>query len=134
MPLIRYENDDLGILEATSCSCGRSLLLINEIVGRTHDFLVTTGGQFVHGEFFAYTFRVKPEVARYQVYQADKNHLEVRLVCRQSVDQAWIETARSELQARFGAEMHISIQLVDNIALTPAGKHRYIVSEVTPDY
>jgi len=133
MPLIRYENNDMGILEASGCSCGRSLPLLSEIVGRTHDLLMTTSGQWMHGLSVDHIFRVKPEVERYQVYQPDRYHLEVRLVCRQSVDQAWLEAARSELQARFGADMQISLQLVEDIALTPAGKHRYIISDVTPD-
>ena len=134
MPLIRYENGDMGIYEATNCSCGRNLPVLKEVVGRTNDFLVATDGHFVHALGVDYIFRVKPEVARYQVYQPDRNHLEVRLVCRHIVDQVWFEAARSELQARFGTDMNITIQVVDDIALTPAGKHRYIISDVTPDF
>ncbi len=133
MPLIRYKNGDMGIYEAGSCPCGRGLPVLREIVGRTHDFLVTADGQFVHGEFFAYTFRVKPEVARYQIYQPDRQHLVVRLVCKQPVDSAWLENVRRELQARFGESMHISLDVVDHIELTRAGKHRFIISDVRPD-
>jgi phenylacetate-CoA ligase len=134
MPLIRYKIGDMGIYEAGDCPCGRGLSVLREIVGRTHDFLVTVDGQFIHGEFFAYTFRVKPEVARYQVYQPDRQHLEVRLVCKQDVSSVWLDNVRNELQARFGEAMQISLQVVDDIELTPAGKHRYIISEVKPDF
>ena len=134
MPFIRYKNGDMGIQATEACSCGRSLPVLREIVGRTHDFLVTADGQFVHGEFFAYTFRVKPEVARYQVYQPDARHLEVRLVCKQPVDSAWMDTVHQELQARFGPSTQISVHLVDDIELTRAGKLRVVVSEVKPDF
>jgi hypothetical protein len=30
--------------------------------------------------------------------------------------------------------MSITLRVVDDIALTPAGKHRYIISDVTPDF
>lgn len=134
MPLIRYKIGDMGIYKADDCPCGLGLPVLREIVGRTHDFLVTADGQFVHGEFFAYTFRIKPEVVRYQVYQPDRKHLEVRLVCKQDVGSAWLEGVRDELQARFGEAMQISLQVVDDIELTPAGKHRFIISEVKPDF
>jgi hypothetical protein len=55
-------------------------------------------------------------------------------VCRRSVDSVWLENVRREIQARFGESMHISLYVVDRIKLTPAGKHRYIISEVTPDF
>jgi phenylacetate-CoA ligase len=134
MPFIRYKIGDLGIYEAERCPCGRGLPVLREIVGRTHDFLVSVDGQFVHGEFFAYIFRVKPEVVRYQVYQPDRQHLNVRLVCKHDVDSAWLEGVRGEIQDRFGRSMHIYLQVVDDIELTRAGKHRYIVSDVRPGF
>lgn len=134
MPFIRYKIGDIGIYEADACPCGRGLPVLREVVGRIHDFLVTADGQFVHGEFFAYLFRLKPEVACYQVYQPDCKHLEVRLVCKQAVDSAWFERVRNEIQTRFGEAMHISLQVVDHIELTPAGKHRFIISEIKPDF
>jgi len=134
MPLIRYQIGDMGLYEADTCPCGRGLPVLREVVGRTHDFLVTADDQFVHGEFFAYLFRVKPEVTRYQVHQPDREHLEVRLVCKQTVDPAWLEYVRNEIQARFGEAMHISLEVVDHIELTPAGKHRFIISEIRPDF
>lgn len=134
MPFIRYKIGDMGVYESVPCPCGRGLPVLKEIVGRTHDYLVTANGQFVHGEFFAYTFRVKPEVARYQVYQPDKRHLEVRIVCNQQVSDAWLDSVRAEIQDRFGELTQLSLHVVDRIELTPAGKHRYIISEVRPDF
>ncbi len=134
MPLIRYKNGDMAIYETSNCCCGRGLPLLREVVGRMHDYLATADGQFVHGEFFAYTFRVKPEVERYQIYQPDLHHLHIRLVCNQPVSQAWLDNARAEVQARFGQATQITLEIVDRIELTPAGKHRFIISEVKPNF
>jgi len=135
MPFIRYKNGDMAIYEDTDrCECGRSFPRLKELVGRTHDYLVTADGQFVHGEFFAYTFRVKPEVVRFQVYQPDPTHLKIRLVCNQPVTEAWLSNAKTEIQTRFGPETQITLDVVDEIELTPAGKHRYIISDVKPDF
>jgi phenylacetate-CoA ligase len=134
MPFIRYKNGDMAIGEEGSCVCGRGMPLLREIVGRTVDYLVTTDGQFVHGGFFGRTFRSRPEVVRFQVYQPDKEHLEVRFICKQSVDDAWRENLLNELQEHLGMSVRVSLLQVDDIALTPAGKHRFIISDVEHDF
>jgi len=134
MPFIRYKNDDVAIRSDERCACGRGLSVIKEIVGRSNDYLVTSEGQFVHSEFFAYLLRARPEVFSYQVYQPDKRHLNIKIVCRQRVDPTWLDDVRRAIRSRFGDPMHISVELVSDIELTPAGKHRYIISEVRPDF
>lgn len=133
-PFIRYKNGDMAIYAANRSSSGRGFPVLQEIVGRTNDFLVSAEGKFVHSEFFAYTFRVKPEVVRYQVHQPDQFHLDILLVCNQTVSQAWLEAARAEVQVRFGLATEVSVRVVDDIELTPSGKHRYIISAVKPDF
>jgi len=133
MPFIRYKNGDMAIGEADTCICGRGMPLLREIVGRTVDCLVTTDGQLVHGCFFVVILGIRPEVLRYQVYQPDREHLEVRLVCKQQVDSTWLENLSNEIRAHFGASTRVSLLQVDDIALTPAGKHRVVISDVRPD-
>lgn len=134
MPFIRYKNGDMAISRSDRCPCGRSLSLMKEIVGRTNDYLVTTDGQFVHSEFFAYLLRAKPEVFSYQIHQPHKAQLNIKVVCNQPVSKAWIENVRQEIQTRFGQSMQLSLEIVDDIELTPSGKHRYIISEVVPHF
>lgn len=134
MPFIRYKMGDLAIYETNSCACGRGLPVLREVVGRTNDYLMSADGQFVHSGYFGEAFWARPEIARFQVYQPDRQHLEVRLVCKQEVDQAWLEDVRSHVQARFGPTMLISVKVVDEIPLTSAGKHRFIISDVKPDF
>jgi phenylacetate-CoA ligase len=134
MPFIRYKKGDMAIYEPGHCACGRHFPRLKEVVGRTNEFLVSADGQFVHSLFLAYVFRVKPEVVRYQVHQPDRKHLNIRLVCNQPVNSVWLDNVRAEIQARFGQETQVSIQVVDQIELTPVGKHRHIISEVKPDF
>lgn len=134
MPLIRYKLGDMAMVETEPCSCGRGLPALREVVGRIQDFLVTADGHFVHGGYFPHTFRHWPEIFQYQVYQSDMKHLEVRLVCRRNVDTIWLENLRKEIQHRFGEDMQTEIKLVDHFELTRAGKHRFIISDVKPDF
>lgn len=132
MPLIRYKNGDLGVYETAGCPCGRGLPALREVVGRINDMLVTDTGAFVHTGFLDYRFSLRPDILRYQVYQPSVRRLEVRLVCRKSVSEAWREELRGELQARFGPTVEILIRVVDDIPLTPAGKHRVVISDAGP--
>jgi phenylacetate-CoA ligase len=134
MPFLRYKIGDMGIYDSSDCPCGRGLPVLREIVGRADDLLTTTDGQVVHGGFFDHLFCVRPEVVRFQVYQPNTQHLEIRLACKQNVDFEWLEGVRTEIRARFGDSTQISLQLVDGIELTPAGKYRFIVSEVAPGF
>jgi phenylacetate-CoA ligase len=134
MPFIRYKNGDMAIGEAGTCICGRGMPLLREIVGRKVDYLVTADGQFILGWFFPEIIGTKPEVVRFQVYQPDRENLEVRLVCKQQVGSTWLENLSNEIRAHIGASMRVSLLQVDDIALTPAGKHRWIVSDVKPDF
>ena len=133
MPFIRYKKGDVAVYEPGHCSCGRKLPCLKEVVGRTNEFLVSADGKFVHSLFFAHLFRIKPEVVRYQVHQPDREHLNIRLVCDQPVDSAWLDDIRTATRARFGQATQVSVQIVDRIEMTPAGKYRQIISEVSPD-
>ena len=134
MPFIRYKIGDMAVFEEEACACGRGMPVLREIAGRTDAFVVTPDGQFVHGGFFPHTFRHWPEIFRYQIYQPGRGRLEVRLVCRSDAGSSWLEEVRAALRARFGPRMKITFDIVDEIELTPAGKHRYIISDVKPDF
>jgi len=129
MPFIRYRLDDEACYLEGACPCGRGLPALREILGRTNDYIVTPRG-LVHDGFFAFYFWSKPEVVRYQVNQEDRDHLEVRLICSRDVDRTWLDSIRDELTKEFEGNMRIDVQRVDEIALTRAGKHRFIVSKV----
>ena len=131
MPFIRYRIGDLAVYEADSCPCKRGMPVLREIVGREADYVLTADGRYITG--FDHRFWHRPNIVRYQVYQPDRQHLEVRVVCKQDFDVASLEEIRSEIQAQVGESMNVSIQVVDHIELTPAGKHRVVISDVTHD-
>ena len=134
MPLIRYKNGDLAVQATEPCPCGRFLPLLEEIAGRSNDCLASDRGRFIHSAFFAYLFQYMPEIDRYQVYQADTGSLEVRLACRQPLSEAQLDSLGARIQERFGPSTHVTMQVVEQLQLTPAGKHRFVISEVRPTF
>ncbi len=52
MPFIRYWNADQAILKKEKCSCGREGLLLEKVMGRTCDYLISSDGRQLHWAFF----------------------------------------------------------------------------------
>jgi len=134
MPFIRYKNDDMAILDPEPCPCGRGTPVYKEIVGRIFDFLVSTEGKYIHSAYLMLVFNTKPEVVRFQAYQPDKRHLDIQVVCKEKVTEAWKDEVIAEIQSNFGKDIRVAIDIVDHIELTRAGKHRFVISDVKPDF
>ena len=49
-------------------------------------------------------------------------------------DAQWLDRLAEELHETFGRDMELDLRLVDEIPLTAAGKHRFIISEVKPEF
>jgi len=136
MPFIRYKNDDLAIFEKAPCACGRGMPVLREIVGRNSDLLSRPDGSVVHWSSVYSIVRElkrKSDLSEYQVYQPDRNHIEMRLVLRGGIDPDLLAYVRRELRACLGETIQIAVKLVDQIDLTPSGKRRDVVSDVKPD-
>jgi len=56
MPLIRYVNGDEGVLTDEPCACGRNLIRIKEIAGRTSDIIDGLNNKKVHSTYFHVIF------------------------------------------------------------------------------
>jgi phenylacetate-CoA ligase len=134
MPFIRYKLGDIAAYKPSPCTCGRGLPVLREVLGKTNDCLVTPDGRIIHSGYAAWILRERPEIVRFQVHQTDERHITVRLVCKEGVDQVWLDGVRRDLQDRLGGGMRIFLETVDEIPLTFAGKHRHVISEISPPF
>lgn len=133
-PFVRYRTGDIAVLSENSCKCGRTLPLLQEIQGRSTDFVVATDGTIMHGLSLIYTVRDVPGVERFKIIQHSLNHTEVLLVASEVLDAAGEARIVRDYKARLGQEVNISITRVDQIPPEKSGKFRYVVSHVpTPD-
>src|SRR3990172_1300419 len=69
-PFIRYNLKDIASYNKELCPCGRTFPLINQIKGRTNDYMITEDGNAI--SFFNYYFKgLAPHVYEYQIIQED---------------------------------------------------------------
>ena len=131
MPFIRYKNGDIVVKGDKTCSCGRGLPLIKDIDGRKMDEIVATDGKVVSGGFFPHLMKEFDEIQKFQVIQQSPNKLLIKLVLRKAFPDSRVDFCKEEIWKVLGQEMEIKFEIVTEIPLTPTGKHRVTISEVT---
>jgi len=131
-PMIRYVNGDLAVArDDTVCACGRGLVRIGPIEGRVTETLVDGSGRAVGGLVFNILFGVIGSVARsFQVVQRLDRSLVFKVVPFSGDKLPDRETALIHDHARrYLPGVPFTIEVVDDIPLTAAGKRRVVVVE-----
>lgn len=129
-PLIRYRTGDVGVLADKACACGRGLPLLQEVQGRSTDFVVARDGTVMHGLALIYTLRALPGIERFRIEQRSLDETVVKLVAGPAFDEAARARLIGEFKARLGRSVDVRIEPVEVIALEASGKYRYVVSHV----
>ena len=129
-PFIRYRTGDMVRLGDEACRAGRGLHVIDEIMGRTTDFIVRSDGTIMHALGVIYVLRAAEGVEEFKFIQHELDNIEVLVI----PNRMWSEASRSEilrgLHSRLGDDVNIELRMVDTIAPESSGKHRYVVSHV----
>jgi phenylacetate-CoA ligase len=127
MPMIRYRIGDWGVLSSSGCDCGSSFPVMDEIIGRSDDFIITPDGRKVSrmGRVF-YDYPVQ----QVQYIQRSVDSLDVYIVKGNGFSQASEEKAYAELRKRLGAEIAIQLHFVDHIVREPNGKFKSVISHI----
>lgn len=130
-PFIRYRTGDLVRMSSEGCRDGRALHVLGEVTGRTTDFVIRADGTIMHALAVIYVLRAVEGIAEFKFIQHTLRDVEVLVVAAPK----WSDVARAEiatgLAARLGADVRISIRLVDSIGAEASGKYRYVVSHVS---
>lgn len=129
-PFIRYRTGDVGALSTRRCSCGRSLPLLEEIQGRSTDFLVAADGTVMHGLALVYILRDIEGVKAFKIIQETLHATRVQVVLDRTLDDALSGHITRGVQARLGTHVAVTVERVGMIAPEASGKFRYVVSKV----
>jgi phenylacetate-CoA ligase len=127
-PFIRYEIGDAAAWAPpeSACACGRSSPVIEDILGRLEDYIVTPEGHRVMR--LDYIFKDTQDVKESQVVQYTQDEIIIRIVQRPSYS--------TEREAHMCAMVHdwisprldVKFEYVDQIEREPSGKLRAVKS------
>ena len=131
-PMIRYLTGDLAVArEPTVCRCGRSLIRIGPIEGRTTETMHDGNGNAVSGLAFSILFAlISIETKQFQVVQKADRSLIVRVVLVSGTAlSAKGERSVRDWVGKYLPGVPLAIEVVDEITLTAAGKRKLVIVE-----
>lgn len=128
MCFIRYDTGDVGALCDERCDCGRGLLQITNLEGRTRDLIYTPGKRIIHGVEINHLVYDHPWVDRYQIIQETSHQLTLMLGISKEIDGAKIEKLRSQIADHSG--MVVTVKVNVPFIETNGKKNRLIISKI----
>jgi phenylacetate-CoA ligase len=132
MPFIRYKTGDIARISAGKCSCGRSLRIIDRLLGRTGEIFFARDGRMISPNFWCRTFmdtKLAGSVRRFQVVYKKDDMMSIRIVRNNDYSKETEEFLKSYLKDNFPYDMKISFDYVENIEPQISGKYQMVVNE-----
>jgi phenylacetate-CoA ligase len=129
-PFIRYNIEDLGVLSARSCTCGRGLPLINSLQGRVSDIIKLPNGRLVPIGYWVVLFETIAGIDQYQVIQVSNDILVIKIVVNQRFNKDDLLHITENLTILGGDQLKIDVQIVNQITSSNSGKRRFVITEV----
>lgn len=131
MPFIRYEIEDIGIPKMKSCACGRSLPMIEKVIGRVADFLLKKDGSKVAGiSLIENTLTKIPGILQMQIIQEQIDKIVLNIV----KNEKFIKNNEMQLimyfKRIFGVDTNIDIKYTKYIIPEKSGKYRFSICRV----
>lgn len=130
MPLIRYVTNDVSALKPESCSCGRSLPLMEDVTTKAEDILALKDGRMISPSVLTHPFKPMHSVLQSQIVQEDYDRITIKLVPNENYRPADADHLIREFKARLGEDMHIQVEIVPELARTKSGKFKWVISKV----
>lgn len=135
MPLIRYENGDIGEYSDKACSCSRGLVLLKNIIGRTLQYLWTKQDDWMNmteiNEAMYYDVpRYLDLIESHQVQQDEKGKIKLLL-------KAWNVNDlpdMSIIQRYFADRLDIEVVYVDTMIRSRSGKQLTCITKFKPPW
>ncbi len=129
MPFIRYNLQDVGSMINKSCSCGRTFPLMNQIKGRSSDYMLTEDGRKISVFNLGRFASLAPNVYEYQIIQEDFNNFTLLIVPNKSYNNEGEQQIKPAIRELF-PKARINIKLVSSIKREPSGKFKAFKSKV----
>lgn len=128
-PLIRYDTGDNMILASEkTCPCGRNGRIIEKIIGRDEDFIITPEGRKIGRLDFI--FKPVNTVAESQIIQESLDTIVVKIVPVAGYSLRDEKLIKEMIHKYLGDSINLQIQQVKSIARSTNGKIRYVISYV----
>ena len=128
--MLRYEVGDVArwYPDDFVCDCGRGSRVIDSIVGRWEDYIVTPDGH--QARRLGQMFTGLPELKQFQVVQETPTSLLLRVAVAPSYTAEQEDLLRRRVASWISADLVVDFEYVDEIEPGPGGKYQRIVNRL----
>jgi phenylacetate-CoA ligase len=128
-PLIRYRMGDLLTLSKNqTCQCGRSMPVVEEIVGRIMDTVITEDGREMVS--FYRVFSNNTSIMESQVVQHTLTKFDINLVVNKVMPEHEKEGLLTKLRSQLGDHAEVTLNFLDTIPRGANGKFKSVISHI----
>lgn len=128
MPFIRYFTGDTAFFSEKKCTCGKSSQVIEDILGRTEDYLYTPEGAKIHT--YSYVVKGLDSVKECQVYQKTIDEIIVRVVKRNNYNSNSEKQIVNNVRTYLSKSIDIKFEYLNEIPHRKSGKLQAVISEI----
>jgi phenylacetate-CoA ligase len=129
MPLIRYRIGDVVRAGTGSCTCGRTLPLMNDIEGRAADLIRTPNGVFSENALQDYFAKFGLE-CQFRIIQSLEQEFDVDLIPPRDCTPAFLQSLEAGLRHLLGEHLVLRLHTTDAIPCEASGKFRPVMSKL----
>ena len=133
MPIIRYDQGDLGILIDEECPCGSYFPLMKITRGRKMDVIQLPDGRIISASNVIYDLNSIKGIKQYQVIQERNHRLTVKIVKDRKFTEETYEEIRQRFKQKLG-NVDIDITVLDNIERDKSGKFKSFFTRIPLKY
>ena len=131
MPLIRYEVGDVAAWRSEACSCGRGLRMIENIRGRTADYLVRSDGSRVSGiSLVEKSLTAISGVDQLQIIQRTESRFVLNVVPGKDFSAAADVALLDFVREVFGPDAEVELNHLSSLEQLGSGKYRFAICEL----
>ena len=140
-PFIRYKMTDVALNPRfRSCQeCARNYYpIFDDIEGRLEDFIVTPEGTLIAPAIITHPFKDLKTIKNTQIIQKSTENIFLRIVPLEDINKVLLNEEilflSQELKKIIGEKINIISEVVNEIELSPSGKFKWIISEISKDF
>ncbi|HCN36593.1 MAG TPA: hypothetical protein DIS94_02630 [Bacteroidetes bacterium] len=128
MPFIRFDLGDLAIKKNSNevCECGRNFPMLEKIVGRETDIVVTPSGKKMIVHSFTGIFEHFDEISQFRVIQNSSDFIIIEYIKSSKFSLDALKKIEQKIHHYLQEEFRIEFKEVDNIPPTKSGKPQII--------
>jgi phenylacetate-CoA ligase len=130
MPLVRYDLSDVVVRADRQCSCGRAFPVIERIVGRQGDSVVTASGRRFGAAILTHLLYGTGNIVESQIIQDALDHIRIEYVPTPQFSNENMRAFDELIRMHLPSELRVEFKRVDAVRRTESGKIRPVVSEV----